>query len=133
VFEYLASIIIMCILFFKVMFSCLFKIIIVHSSHHWNYLEFGVFFKMTSVLIYPWMCFHIRPKLHWASMPSPLNIKGTIFSLNKLLLSFFCLCFYLRYFVPPCIWMVMEVSIACGYCTSRLKAMHIFNWLSPRG
>ncbi len=33
-----------CILFFKVMCSYLFKIIIVHGIHHWNYLRFNVFF-----------------------------------------------------------------------------------------
>ncbi len=44
-FEYLASIMTMCILFFTVMCSCLFRIIIVHGIHHCNYLGFNVFFQ----------------------------------------------------------------------------------------
>jgi len=81
-------------LFFKVMCSYLFKIIIVHGIHHWNYLRFNVFFfLMASILIYPWMCFHIGPKPHWASVPSPLTINNIIFSFNKLLLSFFLFLF----------------------------------------
>jgi hypothetical protein len=64
-FEYLVSIMTMCILFFRVMCRCLFKIIIVHGIHHWNYLEFSVyFFNHIYMFIYPWMCFHIRPKPH---------------------------------------------------------------------
>jgi hypothetical protein len=34
----------MCILFFRVMCSCLFTIIKVHGIHHWNYLGFTVYF-----------------------------------------------------------------------------------------
>jgi len=34
----------MCILFFRVMCSCLFIIIIMHGIHHWNYLRFNVYF-----------------------------------------------------------------------------------------
>jgi len=111
-------------LLFKVMCSYLFRIIIVHGIHHWNYLGFNVFLKNGIHVDLSMEVFSYKAKT-WLSI-NGLIINITIFSFNKLFLSFFCFCFYLMYFVPLCIWMVMEVSIACGYCTFRLKALHIF-------
>jgi len=83
---------------------------------------------MTSMLIYPWMCFHIGQNLiehQWhRSWTSTIWYS---FLINSFRLVYYY--FYLGNFVPPCIWMAMEVSIACWYCIFWLKALHIFNWL----
>jgi hypothetical protein len=92
------------------MCTWLFIVIMVHCIHHWNYLRFNVYFVVTSMLIYPWMCLHLGPKPHWASMASPLNINGMISFFNKFFSSFFFL-LLLRVFYSPWIWMVMKVSI----------------------
>jgi hypothetical protein len=95
---------------FRIMCTWLFIIIMVHDIHHWNYLRFNVYFLVTSMLIYPWMRFHLGLKPHWASMASPFNINGTISFFNKFFSYLFIFCFYLGYFAPPWIWMVIEVS-----------------------
>ncbi len=95
---------------FRIMCIWLFIIIMVLGIHHWNYLRFNVYFLVTSMLIYPWMCFHLSLIPHWASMVSPFNINGTISFFNKCFSSFF-FGFYLGHFAPPWIWMVIEISI----------------------
>jgi hypothetical protein len=89
----LASIMILCILFFRVMCSYLFRIIIVHGVHHWNYLGFNVYFFNDIHVDLSMDVFSYEAKTSLNISAITLEHNSTIFFLNKLFSFFFVFAF----------------------------------------
>jgi hypothetical protein len=114
--------------FFRVMCSWLFRIIMVHGIHPWNYLGFSVYFFNVIHVDLSMDLFSYRPKPHWASMALLLNINDMIFFISKLLSSCFLL-LLLREFCFP-MHMDGHRSINCMWVLHILiESLAIFNWL----